>query len=409
LANVRDGSVTAWDSVLLILGYAVVVFVYSRVLSLGPSDIRQTHSVTTHVIGFLALSGAWLMIALHFSQTGWDFTQFYIAAHLPLKSLYSQSAFETLGNQRLLPLGVRYYPPFVRPSVFALLFRPLRWFGYWHAYWIWVAVGFLAYCVSVVLLRRRFQLPMTLIPALALFYPPMFGLITGQDSNVYLLVLLVGFLSLQSGRDWLAGALLALCTYKFNLVLLMPVLFAFQRKWKTLAAFCGLSSGLALLSINLAPLSEYLQLLRTIPQRTIGIAPGGLRGLLMHHAHWYWLLAGVGIGGCVYLMGRSNLEHGFCIAIIGALLFGYHAGWYDCVLLLLPIAMIWREANATSRYPLLAMVVFPPAWALLNVPLQVLSECFLLGYIAVHTWKDHRGDSEPSRSTIERRPVCQTP
>jgi len=58
--------------------------------------------------GFFGFSSIWLLIALRFSQTGWDFTQFYIAAHLPVQSLYDHAAFVAFGEHFLAPIGVKY-------------------------------------------------------------------------------------------------------------------------------------------------------------------------------------------------------------------------------------------------------------------------------------------------------------
>ena len=62
-------------------------------------------------IAFLALSSLWLLVAVRFSETGWDFTLFYSAAHLPIRSLYDSAEFVADGaagahrNQLLSAIG----------------------------------------------------------------------------------------------------------------------------------------------------------------------------------------------------------------------------------------------------------------------------------------------------------------
>src|SRR4029077_14309605 len=93
--------------------------------------LRNIRQLALAGAGFFGFSSIWLLIALRFSQTGWDFTQFYIAAHLPVQSLYEHAAFVAVGEHCLAPIGVKYYPPFVRPAVFSLALNPLALFPYW--------------------------------------------------------------------------------------------------------------------------------------------------------------------------------------------------------------------------------------------------------------------------------------
>lgn len=142
-------------------------------------------AVTTAIVIY-----GWLALALKSPQSkGWDFPVFYIAAHLPTQLLYNHSAFAAFGRQHLLPLGVHYYPPFyIRPAVFSVLYRPIMAMAYWHAFWVWAAAGLSAYLASVLILIRRFRLPGFLLPAYAVFFPALMGIMSGQDIGGYLLV-----------------------------------------------------------------------------------------------------------------------------------------------------------------------------------------------------------------------------
>lgn len=62
-------------------------------------------------LAFLGLSSLWLIWALRFPATGWDFTHFYIAARLPVRALYSRPAVVDFGEKSLAPLAFTIMPP----------------------------------------------------------------------------------------------------------------------------------------------------------------------------------------------------------------------------------------------------------------------------------------------------------
>jgi hypothetical protein len=344
------------------------------------SRLTNFRSISFTFLAYLALSSVWLIIALRFSQTGWDFTQFYIAAHLPVSSLYNRTEFVATGTKLLAPIGINYYPPFVRPAVFALALKPLALFSYWGAYWLWAAVGFAAYLATLLILFRRFDLPKNLLPGFALFAPSLFGIVTGQDANVYLLVLVGALLLILSRKEIAGGLMLALCAYKFNLLLFLPLVLIFKARWKSLFAFTIGTSAAAALSALLAPTSQYLVLLRSIPQQTIGFIPGGVRGVAIRTGHElvYFPLAALGSAFCIYLIWKLPLLDASCVAVTGALLLGYHVTWYDCALLVLPICVAWRASSKNARAWLLALLVLPFAWILGKEAFQVAAETIIL-------------------------------
>jgi hypothetical protein len=345
---------------------------------------------------FLGLSSLWLIIALRFSQTAWDFTQFFIAAHLPISSLYSRADFIAYGERVLAPIGIKYYPPFVRPAVFSLALRPLALFSYWPAFWVWAALGLAAYLVSLVILFRWRGLPSNILPWFALFYPAMFGIITGQDTNVYLLVIIAALLLIASGREIAGGFLLALCMYKFNLILLLPFVLLLKMRWRALISFSITAAVAAIASAALVPPSRYLALLRIIPQVSVGIALGGLRGVTIQVGHpaWYFPFAVAGALACIYLIWKLPLLEAFCIGITGALMLSYHVGWYDGALLVLPITIAWSSAGTTTRVALLILLVLPVVWILGGVFFQVIAELLILVQFALLASKQGNASSD---------------
>jgi len=333
---------------------------------------------------FIGLSCLWLIIALRYSQTAWDFTQFYIAAHLPIGSLYARADFVAVGARLLAPIGIKYYPPFVRPAVFSLALKPLALFSYWIAYWIWAALGLVVYLVSLLILFRWRGVPENILPWFALFYPAMFGIVTGQDANVYLLVFIVALLLIISGKETAGGCVLALCVYKFNLILLIPLVLLAKARWRALVSFSITAGAATIVSAALVSPSKYLALLRTIPELTIGFVPGGFRGVTIRIGHpgWYFAIAAIGTIGCLYLIWKLPLVEALSVGITGALMLSYHATWYDCTLLVFPICVAWATSSHKMQAALLTLLVLPIAWLLGHEFFQVFAELLILVHFA---------------------------
>jgi hypothetical protein len=67
--------------------------------------------------------------------------------------------------------------------------------------------------------------------------PLVFSIAIGQDISFILLILAVTLRMLYDGSPLLAGLILSLCAIKFNLVVLLPLLFLGQRAWRLAAGF----------------------------------------------------------------------------------------------------------------------------------------------------------------------------
>jgi len=303
------------------------------------------------------------------------------------------------GRAQLSAAGILHYPPYVRPAVFAWFLHPLGLLSYWAAFRVWFVGCYVAYFSSLWLLTEKFNLPSKLLPAFALFVPCIMSPVTGQDSDVMLLLLALAVVLLTRDQDLAAGGVLALCTYKFNLVLLVPIVLIRSRRWTALAAFAGVAALLALASVAIAPPSAYLATLRSVHDLNLlyPFAFGGLRGLLVwigyHNTFIPFFVVGLGI--CIYLILRLPLVEGFAVATIGPLLFGLHAIWYDRALLVIPIAVLWNRVGPKTRVLLVAMILYPPAWILGRSLMQVVSEATLLiifGLLAFKKdpWREER-------------------
>ena len=337
-------------------------------------------------LGFLLLFLLWVRwadaIGAFSATRGWDFPAFYIAAHVNLTDLYSREAFITFGHERLAPVGMLHWPSYVRPAVFALALRPLALFSFWRAYWLWVGVGIGAYFATAYVLMRWLNLSPYVLAPFGAFMPAVFGIITGQDITVYALVMTLALILLLEEHDVAAGILLGICAYKFNLILLVPVALIAHRRWKAVATLVAAVAIEAATSALMVSPRAYVGLLRHLSEPgTEGVKIAGLRGVLVavHHPQWFAPLATVALVACICVIYRLPLREAFCVAITGALLFGYKTAWYDCTLLVLPLAILIATGGRALRVVVSALLVVAPLWLIASdIPLNVVVETGIL-------------------------------
>ncbi len=320
------------------------------------------------LLAFAVCCGGWLWLGLSHGEAGWDFTGFYLAGNVPLESVYDQTVVQDYGRRQLEPLGVDYYPPYVRPAVFSLLLRAVTWLPYWPAFTVWAAVQFIAYLLAIYLMSRRFRFAIELMVGFGLFYPAMMGIMTGQDSAGMALLLTVGLLLLLDDKPVAAGLVLALCLYKFNLVFLLPPVLLVKKQFRVLGWLCAGGAVLAVASALLSPVDQYLDLLQNIPKYTFGYEPAktmiGLRSLAYAAGlpALYYPLAAVAAGFTVLAARRLPLAEAFCMALVGSMLCGFHVAWYDGVCLLIPIVVAMAGPSRATMIPSALLLFLFPLW-----------------------------------------------
>lgn len=163
-----------------------------------------------------------------------DFRQFYIGGKLAGSgSSYNQSRIvqaqrEAFGysNLHLTPVRLPFY--------YSLL-SPLARLPYRLALVLWTASTMLAAVFFVSLYHgvRRPQFAIVCCWSL----PLIFSIVIGQDVSFILLILAVTLRVFYGGSSFLAGLILSLCAIKFNLFLLLPLLFLGKREWRLAAGF----------------------------------------------------------------------------------------------------------------------------------------------------------------------------
>lgn len=366
-------------------------------------------------IGAFVLLCFWLFYAQHSPKRGWDFPVFYIAGSLSTEDIYSRTAFAAYWHQHLVPLGVPHWARFVRLPLFAVLLRPIAALGYVHAMWLWMGAGLAAYFASVAVLMRRLQLSLLLLPAFAGFFPAIVGLISGQDNGFLLLGVTAAWLLLEKRREMLAGLALTLCLYKFNLVILVPLLLLFQKRYRAFGSFAAGAVLVVGVSFAITPLGTYLKTLDEVPKQTPGFYPVGLRGfcVAMGQPWCYPALVAVVFLLCCWLMWRLPFREAFAVAVTGGLMIVPYVCWYDSTLLVLPLSAIYARGPRPVRWACIAILAAVPAWLYgggSNGPIgftHVAAELFVLGCFAFVTRAesdDRRDDQLRTIKGLERCP-----
>lgn len=266
--------------------------------------------------------------------------------------------------------------PFVRPPFEAWLFRPLAHFSYQVAFWIWTSSNLIFLTLAGALLRREVlwlkSVPLVIcILAAVSFFPVFLALIEGQDSILLLLIYSLSYTCLRHDRPQWAGAIFALGTFKFPLVLPFLIPFLVRGRLRFLAGFACTATALALVSIaTVGPgeMRHYISYLSTIdklaPAVNIPRDMPNLRGLLALFARPEASLAGtvllllasvlVLVMTCVAWKANADaaaLPGGFSLTLLSTLLVSYHAHVFDLVLLVIPICLgvDWILARSTNR------------------------------------------------------------
>ena len=357
-----------------------------------PSQQTKKQRIETGLcllIGVAAVLYYWTVLEQYSHQMGWDFPVFYIAAHLPVSSLYNADAFATFWQAHLQPVRVPHWAPYIRPSLFSLPLRPLRYLPYYPALIVWLLGGLAAYFASVLILIRRFQLSPFLVIACAAFFPAAGGIFSGADIAFYLLAFVTAFLYMERNRERWAGGAFALCLCKFHLTLLIPALLIFGKRYRALATFALGIVVVLLGSMSLTPLKAYTAAAIAAPGR-VGGFPVGLLGFsnAIHQPWCYPALAVIVVLTACWLFRVLLPAESLSVALVGALLISPYIAWYDSTLLVLPAAVIYARSGFTVRASCVATLTAIPLWTHgggNNGPIGFMHvgvELLMLGYFA---------------------------
>ncbi|MBV9573935.1 MAG: DUF2029 domain-containing protein [Acidobacteriales bacterium] len=315
--------------------------------------------------------------------------------------------------------------PYVRPPFEALLFVPFSLLRYPVAWAIWTAIkiGVLA---GIPLLLRRCCPRNHLFPAgiewvLCLSsFPIALDLLQGQDSILLLLILVLVYRQLERRSDLLAGLLLGLGLFKFNLIIPVALIFLLMQRFTVVAGFSITAAILSLISWamigwhGMLGYVRYLWDLNQMPGAGMA-APQSMpnfRGLLSTPI-WKgpipvsgeWILLSVSFLAIIltarlWRASYRSLQRdavGFSLSIVVAILTSYHSYSYDMTILLLPLLLLGvASQNGLSKISLneklltgcwLLLLFSPLYWFLARQDRLCFAAVVLTGLAAALAWK----------------------
>jgi alpha-1,2-mannosyltransferase len=308
--------------------------------------------------GFLDLAG---------NIKGADFVEFYVAGRIvathQADRLYDLDLQSRIEHELAAPQEWSGFHGFITPPFFALPFVPLSALPYFVALALWSGLGVLLLAGCPWLLRRAGTGSARSLPVLwTLAFVPVFAAVSyGQNSLLSLFVLAVVFVLLGQARDGPAGLVLGLLLYKPQLVLVLALLLALERRWSALLGLAATGAALVLVSLcmSLPAARAYVRLASSFP---LMLADPAFPTWKMHSLYSFFVLllpghlglaAGLAtLSSAVVLLAvralqppyrSETLHRWFAVAVWGSVLVSPHVPLYDLSLLVLPAGLLHAE------------------------------------------------------------------
>jgi hypothetical protein len=296
----------------------------------------------------------WITVLPKMARGYCDFRQLYVAGYVvrtgAAARLYEYDYQLHLQSTLVSPAAIAL--PFIRPSYQALVFAPLSLVSYRAAYFIWLALNAALVALLCYWLRNRFrtvegvwkQLPIVM---LCLFYPISLAMLEGQDSILLLALLSCALVALERKRESLAGCLIALGLFKFQIVLPIALLFVVWNRWKFAKGFFSTAfalAGISLALIGVPGIKAFYRSLSHIPYPVHYEVMSNLHGLLVGifgNSHIVTLTT-LALSAAIWLTVAkwSPVKSGpdaLMIAIPTAVLVSYYLYGHDWSVLILPL------------------------------------------------------------------------
>jgi len=331
----------------------------------------------------LQISG-WLFFIPVITHGHNDFRQLYTGGYMLRlgygHQLYDYDAQKAFEDKLVSPEEIAL--PINHLAYEELLFVPLSLLNFRAAY-----LAFLG--INLVLLGISFRLLLPWMDNLAaaskslpaamflVFIPVAVALMQGQDSVLLLALLAAAAVSLDRGRELVAGIFVGLGLFKFQLVIPIALLFLVWRRWRFSAGFTLSSIAAGLVSLWLVGFSQiqvYIHSLLSmsvtlhtpVDQYKYGIVPTSmpnLRGLIYGLGHSdlspSWLQA-ITIASSAFVLLLVAIQiprnrpafDALLLAITTSTVVSYHIFSHDWSILLLPLAVTLNRfinANASGR------------------------------------------------------------
>ncbi len=181
---------------------------------------------------------------------------------------------------------------YLNPPHYALATSLLAPLGYWGALAAWSALSLLCLAATLAIWRRwlpadAWQTAVMLVVC----SPPFFQALAGGQNTFISLLILTGFCHLLlKRRDWLAGLVLSLLLYKFQLVAVPVLYLLLTKRWRGLAGTTTgvlITLGITLYALGPDALRDYAAFSRRLPDL---MNLPGFDVQKQHSWHGFWTL-----------------------------------------------------------------------------------------------------------------------
>jgi hypothetical protein len=327
-----------------------------------------------------------------------DFRQLYVGGYM-IRTGHARELYDYDTQQRfqdtLVPIE-NHDPLVISHLAFEeLLFVPLSLLTYKVAYWMFMAFngGLLVLCVG--LLKDRLKvlldwLPILLIPA---FFPISRTLEKGQDSIIVLTLLAAALWALDHQKEFVAGLLVGIGIFKFQIVIPIALLFLLWRRWSFCVGLAVSSIAAGLVSLWLVGLGGAREYAHMLLSMSLGLTSEAemrryttnprmminLRGLFsglfdgkLPQSYIQFLVAACSV---VVLLVAARRRPSLPLAIAAASLVSYHFIVHDASILIIVIAAalcsrsIWQGAAAVLLLVTSLFAIIPIYDYLIALPL----------------------------------------
>jgi hypothetical protein len=318
-----------------------------------------------------------------------DFIQLYAGAKLVgTLNLYNGAALEQIQIEEAGMQSENIH--YTRLPFYAFLLQPLTWLPYRAAYTLFQTINLLCFFWFL----WQFIPASRELAAFASISLPLYAMLeNGQDVGLLLFLASSSVVLARRNLDFCAGLVLSLCAIKPHLFVLMPVVMILQRRW--LILFGNAVGGVALLAVsfavggwnwpyaywlNLAGQTKNLDYMSNIHTVSAQLGSGPL-----DFAVEIFLSACVVVITVFLALKIADYELAFTFGLIGSMLISFHSYTQDCLLLLLPLAIVLSRPVAKSVRSLTELVASPIANALMLVgtPFNIVMPCLLGGILVL--------------------------
>jgi hypothetical protein len=359
----------------------LVTEVVSALHGTMPLMLRRFYLFISAIIA-LAYAGIFLAnFSLYTSGEPGGFVVFYTVGKLVrtfgFRRLYDQSLQQLFHPAVVGTGGYFYHLPYE-----AIILVALAHFSQPVAFAIWSLVNVGGVLLGLLRLGPHLKIPRLelLLSALA-FAPILIMLVQGQDSGLVCFCFALACADLLEGREGRAGVILASSLFKFQYAI--PAALILAIRYRRMAVSFG-ATGLIILVTSLTKVGtegfhDLLKLAAGVPERSVMMP--NLRGLgaVLLRADIPWLVCLLSfillaVAWKVVVL-RDRAADNCAIAILVAWLLSYHGHFYDAVLWLIPIVLLYAaQPWAASVIPLSVIGIFFPlqlGWFAL-LPLMLL-------------------------------------